>query len=246
MVLCDDSVQHGTWQSYGEQYSMVLFALLMVLAVGLFGGWLLARQSTLRYRREAFIRNHVFERGLFESLRKKHPQLDDKAVFLVARALRSFFLAHLRSMPARIGMPSRVVDDLWHEFILDTRAYHDFCHHAFGAYFHHIPATQMEPGVSQDAGLRRTWVEACREENINPAKPTRLPLLFAIDTKLVIAGGSVYSLTQMAHPQAAAGSCGGFACSGTGLAAASSDAGGGGSDAGGGDGGGCGGGCGGS
>jgi hypothetical protein len=42
-------------------------------------------------------------------------------------------------------------------------------------------------------GLRRVWWYACAEENINPRKPTRLPLLFAIDAKLNIPDGFRYS-----------------------------------------------------
>ena len=42
-------------------------------------------------------------------------------------------------------------------------------------------------------GLRRAWFFACKEEAIDPRKPSRLPLLFALDTKLGIAGGVVYS-----------------------------------------------------
>ncbi len=122
-----------------------------------------------------------------------------------------------------------------------------FCDQAFGRFFHHIPAAAMVPGISQDAGLRRTWRLACLEENIDPKKPTRMPLLFAIDAKLAIVGGSVYSLTR--PPMAAAGSncgggCGGYVHGSDGLAGDGDSGGGSGSDGGGGDGG-CGGGCGG-
>jgi len=41
--------------------------------------------------------------------------------------------------------------------------------------------------------LRRVWWFACKEENINPRAPTRLPLLFALDAKLRIANGFVYA-----------------------------------------------------
>jgi hypothetical protein len=44
-----------------------------------------------------------------------------------------------------------------------------------------------------NAGLRRTWWHCCRDENINPRKPTRLPLLFALDAKLGIANGFRYA-----------------------------------------------------
>ena len=35
-------------------------------------------------------------------------------------------------------MPSQVTDDLWHEFILYTRNYEDFCRRAFGR-FRYVP-----------------------------------------------------------------------------------------------------------
>jgi hypothetical protein len=43
-----------------------------------------------------------------------------------------------------------------------------------------------------NAGLRRCWWHTCREEHIDPRKPTRLPLLFALDAKLGIPGGFRY------------------------------------------------------
>ena len=195
---------------------LVSIALTAGLVIGAtFMSW---RQRTLR--REQFIRSHVFSHALLDGLHKTHPAVTEKDEFLIARALRSFFLIHLRTAPASIGMPSRVVDDLWHEFILDTREYSAFCEQAFGAFFHHIPAAKMTPGISRDAGMRRTWRHACLEENINPERPTRLPLLFAIDQKLNIAGGNVYSLEKpMQTSTSSCGSgCGGFACSGGGLA----------------------------
>lgn len=194
---------------------LILFALTAGLAIG---ATIMSRRHR-NLRREQFIRSHVFSRALLDALRNTHPTLTEKDEFLVARALRSFFLIHLRTAPSGIGMPSRVVDDLWHEFILDTREYSTFCDQAFGSYFHHIPAAKMKPGISRDAGMRRTWRHACLEENINPEHPTRLPLLFAIDQKLAIADGNTYSLEKPAQASASScgSACGGFACSGGGL-----------------------------
>jgi hypothetical protein len=36
------------------------------------------------------------------------------------------------------------------------------------------------------------WWHACREEDIDPRRPSRLPLLFAVDAKLGIADGFRY------------------------------------------------------
>ena len=43
------------------------------------------------------------------------------------------------------------------------------------------------------------WWYCCLEENINPRKATRLPLLFALDRKLGIADGFVYDLDCRRH-----------------------------------------------
>src|SRR5262249_45652134 len=41
-------------------------------------------------------------------------------------------------------------------------------------------------------GLEQVWWYTCKYENIDPVDPTRLPLLFALDEKLNVPGGSVY------------------------------------------------------
>lgn len=37
-----------------------------------------------------------------------------------------------------------IVDEMWHNFILFTATYQEFCQHYFGGYLHHIPATKAE------------------------------------------------------------------------------------------------------
>ena len=163
----------------------------VVLAGGLLGAALKLRDA----RRADFIRSYQFPKGLIERLQKKRPGLSAKDAQLVARALRSFFLAHLKSGRQYVSMPSQVVDDLWHEFILYTRHYEDFCRRAFGRFMHHTPAVVLTKVQRRDnTGLRRTWWQCCREENINPRKATRLPLLFALDAKLGIGDGFHYTL----------------------------------------------------
>lgn len=148
------------------------------------------RQVSLR--RDAYIRTFSLPHGLFEKLRKQHPHLTLKECQLVSHGLRQFFLAHLKSRRQYVSMPSQVADDLWHEFILYTRNYQAFCHRAFGRFFHHTPAVVLGGAQQSNAGLRRCWWYVCREENINPRTPTRLPLLFALDAKLDIPNGFRY------------------------------------------------------
>lgn len=147
-----------------------------------------------RLRREQHVRTFMFPRGVFEKFAKARPGLEAKEQQLVARALRQFFLAYLKSGCKRVAMPSQVADDLWHEFILFTRDYKLFCDLAFGQFLHHTPAVKLGAVKSDNEGLRRVWWYCCIEENINPRKATRMPLLFALDRKLGIAGGFVYQL----------------------------------------------------
>lgn len=153
---------------------------------------LVALRQLRNAKRERFIREFTFPQGLYRKLQQKRPEIDSKYHPLVARALRQFFLAHLKSGKRFVSMPSQVVDDLWHEFILFTRNYQAFCNKAFGGYMHHTPAVALGRGQTDDVGLKRTWRQACREENINPTSPSRLPLLFAIDEKLGIKDGFHY------------------------------------------------------
>ncbi len=168
--------------------TLILIFICLLLAFVSLALW--QRQRALR--REAYIRNFVLPAGLFERLRKHHPQLTLKECQLIAHALRQFFLAHLKSGRQFVSMPSQVVDDLWHEFILYTKNYEAFCQHAFGRFMHHTPAVVLSAATQGNAGLRRCWWQVCREENINPRAPTRLPLLFALDGKLGIANGFHY------------------------------------------------------
>ena len=166
-------------------FLVVAALLLAILLVVL---W--RRQVVLR--REAFIRNFTLPHGLFERLTKRHPNLTLKQCQLVAHGLRQFFLAYLKSGRQFVSMPSQIADDLWHEFILFTKHYEMFCRHAFGGFMHHTPAVVLGSERQSNAGLRRCWWHVCVEENINPKAPTRLPLLFALDSKLDVPNGFHY------------------------------------------------------
>ena len=172
----------------------MLALLLLVIVVGTVSMviWLTLRETRRQVAREAFIRHGALPLGLFERLRQKHPHLTLKDCQLIASGLRQFFLVYFQSGCKFVAMPSQVVDDLWHEFILYTREYDAFCQHAFGHFLHHTPSAVLSQNQNSNEGLRRCWWFACKEENINPRAPTRLPLLFALDKKFNIANGFYY------------------------------------------------------
>ena len=145
-----------------------------------------------RWRRERLVREAPIPQYLKRKLCETYRHRSRKDAELVERGLRQFFLACLRSNRQFVAMPSRAVDAMWHEFILHTQAYRDWCDLALGRFLHHTPAEVLGPQAKHNDGLRRAWYWACRDEGIKPGQPSRLPLLFALDAKLQIANGFIY------------------------------------------------------
>jgi hypothetical protein len=158
-------------------------ALLLIVAI--VGTWIAVYSwdKSNRLQRREFLRTYRWPPGLLRKLIARHPGLTPTDAEAVARALRQFFEAHLLSGREFVAMPSQVTDDLWHEFILYTRDYEQFCKRAFGRFMHHTPAVAMGPASTLriSDGLRRSWWFACKDEGIDPKHASRLPLLFALD-----------------------------------------------------------------
>jgi hypothetical protein len=171
---------------YGRN-AWVFFAALAIGVV--LNGALKAWQGSARRQ---FVREARLPPFLLDKLRELYPQLQPRDTELVVRGLRQFFMAHLRSNRQFVGMPSKVVDAAWHEFILHTQAYQQWCRYAFGGMLHHTPAEVLGRSAQRNDGLRRTWYWACKEESIDPRQPSRLPLLFALDAKFAISDGFSY------------------------------------------------------
>lgn len=51
---------------------------------------------------------------------------------------RRFLALHL-AFPSDDIVPCKMVDEIWHQHILDTWAYHEDCERIFGSYLHHFP-----------------------------------------------------------------------------------------------------------
>lgn len=168
-----------------------------VLNLFIFWGGCIVVMMVLRFTcgiaaRSKFILSYPFPPGVLVGLQRKYPHLNAADHALVEKALRQYFLVYLKSGRKYVSMPSQAVDEVWHEFILNTRAYTKFCRNAFGRFMHHTPAVVMTSHQRSNEGLRRCWWYACREENIDPKNPLSLPLLFAIDRQLNIPDGFNY------------------------------------------------------
>ncbi len=172
------------------EYAPYLFGIITVSGTTIYKLW----RDRRALQRAEFIRTYAWPPGLLGKITVIHPYFRRKEGALIAQGLRQFFLAYLESGRKSVAMPSQAADDLWHEFILYTRAYNDFCRQAFGEFLHHTPARMMKPELkNSNEGLRRVWWQCCKQESINPQNPSRLPLLFALDKKLNIPGGFIYA-----------------------------------------------------
>lgn len=147
-----------------------------------------------RAYRRAYIDKFVFNEGLRRKFREVRPGLTRVQEDLVFDALREWFHVCRLAGQHFVSMPSQVVDDAWHTFILFTRSYGEFCRRGLGRFLHHTPAEAMSAPTQAQDGIRRAWRLACICEQIDPRAPGRLPLLFAIDATLGIANGFHYAL----------------------------------------------------
>lgn len=98
----------------------------------------------------------------------------------------------------KILMPSKMVDELWHEFILSTRDYKKFCDTVFaGTFLHHLPAGTAEIGDEKKA-LKHTYrtAEKVMEYGLNWTIMGMITL-FAIDAWLKVHNGFIYNSEDM-------------------------------------------------
>lgn len=139
----------------GEERMLYLFIILFIIMILIFAKFL---KSTVKPLKELPIPNnlglvrpiaqslvHQVENSFTESdkrqlrnrVLKEHPKWKDHEFdWLFLELKRYFFLC---SMFKTVPMYSSKVDTLWHEMILFTQKYADFCQQLFGQYLHHTP-----------------------------------------------------------------------------------------------------------
>lgn len=169
---------------------IILSASLMLGASAVFLVW---RRRSINARAER-IRQFAFPASIAQKVKAAYPHLTDAQTATVMNGLREYFQISLMADRRMVSMPSKVVDVAWHEFILFTKLYQNFCRTAMGRFLHHTPSEAMRTPTQAQTGIKRAWRLSCKREVINPSAPTRLPLLFAIDAMLAIPDGYRYSL----------------------------------------------------
>lgn len=149
-------------------------------------------------RREKYIQEYQFSSSIVDKIKKTYPHLNEENIHLVLRALKEYFLMNARTKNQKIAMPSKVVDLAWHEFILHTQHYSQFCKKAFGYFLHHSPTAAVSKNVqvqqeSASNGMRSAWRLSSKSE-YSQVEHLSMPLLFAIDELLKIPDGQYYNM----------------------------------------------------
>jgi uncharacterized membrane protein YgcG len=122
----------------------------------------------------------------------EHPDLTPDHVRRVEDATRQWFRLAAGHPKAKLSMPSVAVDAFWHEMVLHTRDYQEFCDQALGRFLHHVPESSMSveaAAANRARHLQETFRLAQQDEG---CAAHVLPLLFRVDREAGIPGGRRY------------------------------------------------------
>ena len=143
-------------------------------------------------RRIAVVDAFPFPSSVRQRFAFRHGDLTADQIQTAEAATRQWFRLAGPNPKAKLSMPSVVVDDMWHELVLHTREYADFCQEAFGRFLHHAPESAMSSpaaAANRSTDLLNKLRLARHDEGCGPQQ---LPLLFRVDQELAVAGGRRY------------------------------------------------------
>ena len=125
---------------------LIMTALLAVVFV---------RIARTKKRRQVFLETYEFPSTVRSGVQEVYPHLDDSDLEKVVQGLRTYLKLCQNAGDRSLAMPSRAVDEAWHQFILVTAAYQTFCAEALGHFLHHTPAELMRGDVKDS--VKRVW-----------------------------------------------------------------------------------------
>lgn len=166
--------------------------------------------NTSFLEKASLIREYEFPFMVKKRLKYMYPHMSTCDIDLVLAGLKDYFIIILSgdmkvfNVPKTgVGMPSVVIDDAWHLWILNTPEYHSFCNDVFGNYVHHIPddattdfiearSNLLEcSGYKEDVYTAYNGYHALTE--LMTWTEDKLPILFMADSIFNIKDGFYYS-----------------------------------------------------
>lgn len=150
-----------------------------------------------KQKRVDYIKSYQFSKLLLSRWKSHYPQLSQEEEEKVQAALKEYFILYARNMDRGevrkygLAMPSKVADTLWHEFILMTKDYHNFCKNAFGQYLHHTPSEKEVTLDLRDKKLDPGLL------NVYTLGASSAALLFGLDSTILDQEGYLYDLSNI-------------------------------------------------
>lgn len=136
----------------------------------------------------------VISRFQYDIFIKYKLEISDEDTYFVVDALKDFFIFGFATKKP-CGMPSVLVDELWHTYILFTKEYAAFCA-MIGKFVHHSPEDIGEKTEVKKRNnvksLLRTYYLSCERELLEPGITTDLPLIFLLDAILPGEYGKIF------------------------------------------------------
>lgn len=182
------------------QISMVEIVIAFVLTLITLAIMVKIKNTVQWSRVSTYIEDYKFPSQVIKKWKAEYPKMTSTQQEYGEKALKQFFMIyaksnHLNKKSPAFDMPSKVVDSLWHQFILASRDYHTFCDNAFGQYFHH--KQNEEPKYTDlrektlSSGLINTF-RATKSLDKATWMIGALPLVFAVDAMMNIQDGFQY------------------------------------------------------
>jgi len=81
-----------------------------------------------------YLQEKLMSDGRFETQEGYHEAFDEFKKYVLLKKL---------NRKGSLAMTSPKVDEVWHQFILFTQQYNQFCEEMLGEYLHHIPKTSL-------------------------------------------------------------------------------------------------------
>lgn len=110
-------------------------------------------------------------------LRFENPSFwSDETIVAAEANYRRFLALHLLH-PLATLVPNKILDEYWHQHILDTRKYAADCEEIFGFYLHHDPYFGIESEEDRQLNLeafaatQQLWEEAFRVPLLGKSNP---------------------------------------------------------------------------
>lgn len=159
-----------------------------------------------------FIDEYVFHESIldraFKGIEQKYIiSLNEDNRNAIELGLKDYFKSRYSKI-GNTGMPSVLVDELWHVFILYTPLYFDFCKKQGVEYIHHSPedmkkvdAIKSNNEVEFQSKRRKSclnaYISCCNIEGLDPLETLSLPLLFNIDMLFDFEEGHYHDLEDI-------------------------------------------------